>query len=165
MLDRGLRRERLDHASGEHLGERVSAAEVRRQLVEEARGISCEGAAASARMERAPAAAHESQPAQSVVERLENRDVGLAMWRTEQLRVPPVRPALGRLAHYRSRQSVCLRKRDPAARGGIKKPPRGRSRVTHELRLRLRRRAHALVRVAAARSAHARQAAREIGPA
>src|SRR5207245_6044289 len=104
VLDRGLRRERVDHAaSGEHLGERVSAAEVRRQLVEEARRISCEGAAASARMERAPAAAHESQPAQSVVERLENRDGGLAMWRTEQLRVPPVRPALGRLPHYRSR--------------------------------------------------------------
>src|SRR5437667_12254420 len=53
VLDRGLRRERVDHASGEHLGERVSAAEVRRQLVEEARRISCEGAAASARMERA----------------------------------------------------------------------------------------------------------------
>jgi hypothetical protein len=100
------------------------------------------------------ASTNEPEPSQSLVEGLKHRHVGLAMRRTEQVRVPPWRPAFCRFTHYDSRKRVRLGQRHTAVGGSIEQPPGGRGGRPCEVRVLARGFADADLVIATARSTH-----------
>jgi hypothetical protein len=142
-LERGLdqlvvgagrtRCEPVDDFLGDHLGERVTAAQVVRELVQEHHRVLEELASPDRRMELPSAPTDEPQPAKSFVQSLEHGHVSLAVRRTEQLGAPPPRPPLSRLPHNHPRQGVGLRQRHAPVRGTLKQPPRRGGRLVDGL--------------------------------
>ena len=138
MSHGGFRVEHVDDDPGHHRLKRVAGTQLRRQLIEQRQRVAGECSRLGGREQLLAAAAQEPLPDKPLAQLPEHEHVRLSMWWSEQVRVPPVRPALSGLTHHRPRQSVGLGERNAAVAAQLEQPARrGRRRSRESLRARL----------------------------
>lgn len=106
-------RESREDRPGDHLGERVASAEIGGEHLQQRGRVHRELPAVRVVKSGRPRQAHELE-AQPLMQISEHGNIRLAVRPTEQLRVPPARPPLGRFAHDHPGERVGLRERTPS---------------------------------------------------